>query len=95
MTLIAAAVAGRGLVDPLEPVFRADDDALLRGGAAFETIRVYGGRPFLLADHLTRFRLSAEALALPAPDGVESLVALVLDTAPPAIAASWAPMFSA
>jgi hypothetical protein len=44
MTLLAVAVAGRGLVDPDEPVFRADDDALLRGGAAFETIRVYGGR---------------------------------------------------
>ncbi len=82
MTLIAVAVAGRGLVDPLEPVFRADDDALLRGGAAFETIRVYGGRPFLLADHLTRFRFSAGALALPPPDGVEHLVALVLETAP-------------
>jgi branched-subunit amino acid aminotransferase/4-amino-4-deoxychorismate lyase len=83
MTLLAVAVAGRGLVDPAEPVFRADDDAVLRGGAAFETIRVYGGRPFLLADHLTRFRFSAKALALPAPDGVEELVALVLGAAPP------------
>ena len=31
MTLLAVAVAGRGLVDPDEPVFRADDEALLRG----------------------------------------------------------------
>ncbi|MGN6799441.1 MAG: aminotransferase class IV [Gaiellaceae bacterium] len=83
MTLLAAAIAGRGLVDPNEPVFRADDDALLRGGAAFETVRVYAGRPFLLADHLTRFRFSADALALPEPDGVEELVALVLHAAPP------------
>ena len=83
MTLLAVAVAGRGLVDPAEPVFHADDDALLRGGAAFETIRVYGGRPFLLADHLTRFRFSADALALPAPEGVEDLVALVVGAAPP------------
>jgi branched-subunit amino acid aminotransferase/4-amino-4-deoxychorismate lyase len=82
MTLLAVAIVGRGLVDPAEPVFHADDDALLRGGAAFETIRVYGGRPFLLADHLTRFGFSAEALALPAPDGVEGLVALVLEAAP-------------
>ena len=37
MTLLAVAVAGRGLVDPDEPVFAADDEALLRGGAAFET----------------------------------------------------------
>jgi branched-subunit amino acid aminotransferase/4-amino-4-deoxychorismate lyase len=83
MTLLAVAIAGRGLVDPAEPVFRADDDALLRGGAAFETIRVYSGRPFLLADHLTRFRFSAAALALRAPDGVEELVGLVLGAAPP------------
>ncbi|HEY2778195.1 MAG TPA: aminotransferase class IV [Gaiellaceae bacterium] len=82
MTLLAVAIAGRGLVDPAEPVFRADDDALLRGGAAFETIRVYGGQPFLLADHLTRFRFSAEALALPEPIGVEELVAAVLGAAP-------------
>jgi len=83
MSLLAAAIAGRGLVDPAGPVFRADDDALLRGGAAFETIRVYGGRPFLLADHLTRFRFSANALALPAPDGVEELVVQVVGAAPP------------
>ena len=83
MTLLAVAVAGRGLVDPGEPVFRADDDALLRGGAAFETIRVYGARPFLLADHLARFRYSADALALPVPAGVEDLVALVIGAAPP------------
>ena len=82
-TLVAVAVAGRGLVDPAEPVFRADDDALLRGAAAFETIRVYGGRPFLLADHLKRFRFSADALALPPPDGVEELVGLVGGSTPP------------
>ena len=43
--LLAVAVGGRGVVDPAEPVLRADDEALLRGRAAFETIRVYGGRP--------------------------------------------------
>jgi branched-subunit amino acid aminotransferase/4-amino-4-deoxychorismate lyase len=83
MTLLAAAVAGRGLVDPAGPVFRADDEALLRGGAAFETIRVYGGRPFLLDEHLARLRFSAAALALPPPDGVEEAVALVVSSAPP------------
>jgi branched-subunit amino acid aminotransferase/4-amino-4-deoxychorismate lyase len=83
MTLLAVAVAGRGLVDPGEPVFAADDDALLRGGAAFETVRVYGGRPFLLEEHLARFRFSAEALALPATDGVGELVALVVAASTP------------
>ena len=83
MTLLAVAIAGRGLVDPGGPVFRAADDALLRGGAAFETVRVYGGKPFLLEDHLVRFRFSAEALALPATDGAEELVALVVGAAVP------------
>lgn len=83
MMLLAVALAGRGLVDPDEPVFTADDDALLRGGAAFETIRVYGGRPFLLEDHLTRFGFSADALALPGTDGIEELVDLVVGAAPP------------
>lgn len=83
MTLLAVAVAGRGLVDPAAPVFVADDEALLRGAAAFETIRVYDGRPFLLDDHLRRLRHSAEALALAPPDGVEELVGLVAAAAPP------------
>ena len=43
VTVLALAVGGRGLVDPDEPVLHADDEALLRGRAAFETIRVYGG----------------------------------------------------
>ena len=68
MTPVAVAVAGRGLVEPAEPVFGAGDEALLRGGAAFETIRVYGGRPFLLDEHLARLRHSAAALALAPPD---------------------------
>ena len=42
MTVLALAVTGRGLVDPTEPVIRADDEGLLRGRAAFETLRVYG-----------------------------------------------------
>jgi 4-amino-4-deoxychorismate lyase len=83
MTLIAVAVDGRGLVEPTEPILAADDEAVLRGGAAFETIRVYNGRPFLLGEHLERLRYSAEALALVPPDGVEELVELVLAAAPP------------
>jgi 4-amino-4-deoxychorismate lyase len=65
VSLLALAVGGRGVVDPAEPVLRADDEALLRGRAAFETIRVYGGRPFKLAEHLERIAGSAERLGLP------------------------------
>ncbi len=65
MTLLTVAVGGRGLVDPGEPVLRADDEALLRGRAAFETVRVYGGVPFRLAAHLDRLAGSAESMRLP------------------------------
>ena len=65
MSLLAVAVGGRGVVDPSEPVLRADDEALLRGRAAFETVRVYGGKPFKLAEHLARLAGSAERIGLP------------------------------
>jgi branched-subunit amino acid aminotransferase/4-amino-4-deoxychorismate lyase len=82
MTLLAVAVHGRGLVPASEPVFTAEDEALLRGSAAFETLRVYGGRPFLLDRHLERLGQSARALGLPAPDGAGDLVELVVAAAP-------------
>jgi branched-subunit amino acid aminotransferase/4-amino-4-deoxychorismate lyase len=82
MSLLVVAVAGRGLVDPAEPVFRADDEALLRGAVAFETVRAYGGVPFLLDRHVARFRFSIDALALPPADGVDELAALVVAAAP-------------
>ena len=69
--LLAVAVGGRGVVDPVEPVLRADDEALLRGRAAFETIRVYGGRPFKLAEHLDRLAGSAERIGLPEVNRLE------------------------
>jgi branched-subunit amino acid aminotransferase/4-amino-4-deoxychorismate lyase len=71
MDVSAVAVAGRGLVDPSEPVFAADDEALLRGRSVFETTRVYGGRPFRLDEHFARFGVSAERLRLPPPDAAE------------------------
>jgi 4-amino-4-deoxychorismate lyase len=83
VTLLAAAVQGRGLVAPDEPVFMADDEALLRGSAAFETLRVYDGRPFLLDRHVARLEHSAAALALPPPAGAAELALLVAAAAPP------------
>src|SRR5207244_2487545 len=72
VTLLALGVLGRGIVPPDEPVLRADDEALLRGRAAFETLRVYGGRPFRLAQHLDRLAASASLIGLPQvdPDGL-------------------------
>jgi 4-amino-4-deoxychorismate lyase len=83
MSLLALAVSGRGVVPPDTPVLRADDDALLRGRAAFETLRVYGGRPFRLEAHLERLAGSAARLGLepaPAPE-LQELTALALGEA--------------
>jgi 4-amino-4-deoxychorismate lyase len=68
VTLLALAVGRRGLVDPDEPVLHADDEALLRGRAAFETTRIYAGRPFKLREHLARLSGSAARIGLPPVD---------------------------
>ena len=81
MTLVALAVSGRGVVDPAEPVVHADDEGFLRGKGAFETTRVYGGRPFRLGAHLERLRESAQRLGLTVPPEVEELAHAALDAA--------------
>jgi len=83
MTLLAVAVAGRGLVDPDEPVVFADDEALIRGRAAFETLRVYAGVPFRLDSHLARLAASCGRIGVEAPDPEEcrSLATLALGRA--------------
>jgi len=40
------------------------DDGLYRGDGAFEVIRLYGGKPFALVDHLDRLGRSAAAIEL-------------------------------
>jgi 4-amino-4-deoxychorismate lyase len=81
VTTLAVAVTGRGLVPPDEPVIRADDEALSRGRAVFETLRVYAGRPFLLDRHLDRLQQSAARLELARPPRaeLERLTALALE----------------
>jgi len=83
VSVLALAVTGRGLVDPSEPVIRADDEGLLRGRAAFETLRVYGGRPFRLEQHLDRLTGSAASIGLPAMERrrLQVLTGLVLPKA--------------
>ena len=82
MTL-AVAVSGRGLVDPAQPVVHVDDEAFMRGRGAFETMRVYNGRPFELHDHLDRLVGSCARLGFPAPPrgDVERLTSLALAAA--------------
>ena len=79
MTLIALAELGRGVVPVDEPVLYVDDEGVLRGRAVFETLRVYGGVPFKLGEHLDRLAASAALLRLPAPPRQE--FAAVVDEA--------------
>ena len=72
MTLLALAVAGRGLVDPDEPAVYADDEAFIRGRGAFETLRVYDGIPFRLESHLVRLASSCERIGVEPPDADEA-----------------------
>jgi 4-amino-4-deoxychorismate lyase len=65
VTLLALAVAGRGVVPSDAAVVRADDEGLIRGRAAFETLRVYDGHAFRLEQHLDRLAASARAIDLP------------------------------
>ena len=89
MRLLALAVTGRGLVEPETPVLRADDEALLRGRAAFETLRVYRGVPFRIEQHLDRLAGSSAALGLPPVDrtalGALAAAALAASGVPDAV----------
>jgi len=69
MTLLALHAVGGGPLPVDRPAIHADDAGFLRGQAVFETLRVYGGRPFGLDAHLERLRRSAAMLGLPEPDG--------------------------
>lgn len=69
--VLVAAVSGLGVVDPARAVVAAVDEGFARGRAAFETLRVYGGHPFRLEQHLVRLAGSADRLGLPEPDAEE------------------------
>src|SRR5215210_5595081 len=59
-----ASVDGRisATVDATIPL---PDDGLYRGDGVFEVIRLYGGTPFALGEHLDRLERSAAAIELP------------------------------
>jgi branched-chain amino acid aminotransferase len=54
-----------GKVTPTaEATIGLKDDGVYRGDGAFEVIRLYGGKPFALGDHLDRLGRSAAAIEL-------------------------------
>jgi 4-amino-4-deoxychorismate lyase len=79
--VLAVVAAGPGVVPGAVPALSPLDLALLRGEAAFETMRVYGGRPFRLGAHLVRLAHSAASLELALPDGLEELADRALGAA--------------
>lgn len=56
------------------------DHGLLYGDGIFEGIRVYGGRVFLLREHVERLLRSAVAIALDCPMSAEDLAEAVRET---------------
>ena len=58
-----ASVDGR-ITPTAEAVIPLADDGVYRGDGAFEVIRLYGGKPFALDEHLERLERSAEAIDL-------------------------------
>lgn len=54
------------------------DRGLLLGDAVFETMRVYGGRPRAVKEHMERLRRSCAETRLSFPEGVERAIADVL-----------------
>jgi branched-chain amino acid aminotransferase len=57
------------------------DHGLLYGDGVFEGIRVYGGRPFLLDEHLARLEASARAIVLDLPAERAEIAALCREAA--------------
>jgi branched-chain amino acid aminotransferase len=58
-----ASVDGR-ITPTAEATIGLKDDGLYRGDGAFEVIRLYGGKPFALVDHLDRLGRSTAAIEL-------------------------------
>jgi len=74
--------------DPADAHIPVTDEGLLRGDGAFEVIRVYGGRPFAMDEHLQRMSNSAANLRLEIDLGaVQGDIDAVLSQAGPVDAA--------
>lgn len=70
--------------EPLQARISVFDRGFLYGDSVYETLRVYGGVPFALDDHLERLYFSGELVgfALPwPPDRIRAAIVKTLDTA--------------
>jgi branched-chain amino acid aminotransferase len=74
-----------GAIGPAEQaVIPVTDEGLTRGDGAFEVVRLYGGRPFALEEHLVRLATTCAGLRLDYDDdAVRAEAAALLDAAGP------------
>jgi branched-chain amino acid aminotransferase len=81
MASLNAVVYVNGIVtraeDAVVPVF---DHGFLYGEGVYETLRTYGGQPFLFAPHMVRLRNSAGLMRLPVPYTDDQMAAHIRDT---------------
>jgi len=81
VAVLAVLALDPGVVAGARPALDPLDLALLRGEAVFEAMRVYGGRPFRLQDHLDRLAASAAAIDLVLPAGLQDLAGRAVEAA--------------
>jgi branched-chain amino acid aminotransferase len=75
------------IVDGSEAKLSVTDHGFLYGDGIFEGMRAYSGRMFRMEEHLERLQVSARAIAIDIPGGIEHVRSVVLET----VAAAGAP----
>lgn len=68
MAITVVALLDGTLIDPAQPIVRADDQGVLRGDGVFDALLAVDGVARDLESHLDRLAVSASLLDLPAPD---------------------------
>lgn len=68
-------------VTPERARVRIDDRGFLFGDGVYEVIRVYGGRAFLLGEHLDRLRRSLDGLEIVLTEPLDGIAAVCRDLA--------------
>lgn len=68
MAITVVALLDGTLIDPAQPIVRADDLGVVRGDGVFDALLAVGGEARDLDAHLERLAASATLLDLPAPD---------------------------
>jgi branched-chain amino acid aminotransferase len=69
------------ILDAADARIPVTDHGLLYGDGVFEGIRIYAGRLFRMRDHLERLGISARAIGLELPGGIDALRDVVEQTA--------------